>query len=586
MLHKEFLSGHYQKAIVSFFEDEKRAVLREDLPSVVGSLSFTGRIFEAEKLFFQNNSGIDLEERSACLFFLGLGHSRKSKYKKARAIFKENQKTLNINSSPLQKFYVYQGIAFYLFFIGKLDRALKWTNKSFENAMASKNLYARSLATDLLGHIKLRLGEINVGIDLLKQAAELSHRLGNKSVSEAVEVAELQNLALYGYKPELHFNELNKRFANLKTEDSYTKAVVGLELARQLTLRGHYARSKEVLEDISSGIFSSENRRQEIILNLRFAENYFQLGRESQAWNSLRSARRCLDFEADKSFEIQILGFEHKLFKSPEATEELLVQSEKFNSVINQNILKRQLLLATDKYNNEDLFHEFLLSLESEKDPVELILKSGYHSLLYKYIDVPRGKDCLYLDLEKNRIIIFSDKKIENPKDGLTPLDFKLLLSIVNGYGSKEELCKKVWGYEYDSYRHDTMIYTAISSLRKNLGQAGNWIETTERGYSFGLEKIFKIRDEATFSEEVSEISNERKQLLNLASDLNLRQIKILTHLRKAECVDVNEYKKLFKISDITASRDLRALKESGLVVSIGKARATKYMLTRSHHEN
>jgi Fic family protein len=143
-----------------------------------------------------------------------------------------------------------------------------------------------------------------------------------------------------------------------------------------------------------------------------------------------------------------------------------------------------------------------------------------------------------------------------------------------------------VWGYEYDSYRHDTMIYTAISSLRKNLGQAGNWIETTERGYSFGLEKIFKIRDEATFSEEVSEISNERKQLLNLASDLNLRQIKILTHLKKAECVDVNEYKKLFKVSDITASRDLRALKESGLVVSIGKARATKYMLTRSHHEN
>ncbi|MDD4973285.1 MAG: hypothetical protein PHY93_02995 [Bacteriovorax sp.] len=589
MLHKEFLSGNYRNTITSFFEEESNNISRANLPSLVGSLSFTGRIFEAEKLFFQNNSDVDLEERSACLFFLGLGHSRKSKYSKARLIFKENQKTLNINSTSLQKFYVYQGIAFYLFFIGKFELALKWTNKSFENAVASKNIYARSLATDLLGHVKLRLGEINLGIDSLKQAAELSRRLGNKSISESVEIAELQYRAQYGYSRDAIFKELLSKFANIKTEDSYSRAVVGLELARQLTLRGQYAHSEEVLDNISISIFSSENRRQEILLNLRFAENYYQLGRDSQAWNYLRSARRCLDFEADKSFEMQILGFEAKLFKDEKKAEiisQLLARTKSFNSVLNQNILKRQSLLAVETFNHEDLFHDFLVSLESELDPVKKIINSSYWSLLFKYIEVPRGKDCLYLDLERNLVIIFSEKKIDIPEGGLTPLDLKLLLNIVNGSCSKEELCKMVWGYEYDSYRHDMMIYTALSSLRKNLASASSWIETTEKGYAFSTERMLKIRDSLTPVADKSEISDERKFLLNLSSDLNLRQIKALSHLRKHEAIDVSEYKIIFKVSDITASRDLRALKEKGLVISIGKARAIKYILGGSHYEN
>ncbi|MGZ3807489.1 MAG: DeoR family transcriptional regulator, partial [Bacteriovorax sp.] len=243
-------------------------------------------------------------------------------------------------------------------------------------------------------------------------------------------------------------------------------------------------------------------------------------------------------------------------------------------------------LLETDKYKHEDLFHEFLMSLENAPDPVRLILESGYWSLLYKYIDISRGKDALYVELEKNIVITFSDKKIESPKTGLTPLDFKLLFNIVGGANTKAELCKRVWGHEYDPYRHDTMIYTAISSLRKNLGYAGSWIETTEKGYAFNDERIFKVKDDLSFSSPKRELSLERKNLLNLASGLNLRQMKILSHLKKSEFIDVNECKKLFKISDITASRDLRALKESGLVISVGKARATKYMLSGSHYEN
>lgn len=592
MLHKEFLSGHYQNTINAFFADDSKSVSGDNLPSLVGALSFTGRLFEADKIFKRyksldsDKSVKNLEIHSACLFFLGLGHTRKSKYKLARKIFRANQLSLNESSTALQRFYIYQGIAFYLFFIGKLELAEKWTNKSFENALASKNLYARSLSTDLLGHIKLRIGEINAGIDLLKKAAELSHKLGNISVAEAVEVSELQYRAQYGYKSHESFEELIRKFNHIQTEDSYSKAVVGLELARQLTLRGQYTRCVEVLEEISNGIFSSENRRQEILLNLRFAENHYQLGRESQAWNYLRSARRCLDFEADKSFEMQILGFESKLFKGDKGlavNEQLLIRTKQFNSVINQNILKRKSLLETETFNHEDLYHEFLLSLENAQDPVGKIIDSGYWSLLYTYCDFPRGKEGLFVDINRNRIILFSEKKIDVPLSGLTPMDMKLLLNLLNGKATKDELCKNVWGYVYETYRHDMMIYTAISSLRKNLSFASAWVETTENGYELSADRIFKIKDEAP-------VTTSRTHQLNLSSDLNLRQMKALSYLKKSESIDVSAYKAMFKVSDITASRDLRALKESGLVVSIGKARAIKYLLNLpengEHYEN
>ena len=585
MLDKNFLSGHYQQTISSYFDDESKG---SNLPSLIGAFSFTGQTLEAEKIFLQNKKTIAAEEKSACLFFLGVGHTRKSQYATARKIFKENQQSLTNESTHLQRFYTYQGIAFYLFLIGKLDKAFKWANKSFESALSSKDLYARSLSTDLLGHIQLRLGEINKGIDSLNKAAILSKRLGNKSISEAVDISELQFRAQYGHSREKIFNELKNRFSTILIEDVYSRAVLGLELARQLTLRGNYAHSKEILESISESIFRSENRRQEILLNLRFAENYYQLGREAQAWNYLRSARRCLNFETDKSYEIQILGFEEKLFrgnKNEHSTIALLECTKQYSSVLNDNILSRKNLTNKTSTGNEDIFHEFLTALTNDSDPIQTIIESGYWSLLYKHLDIPRGKECLYIDIQKNLVIIFSEKKIDIPENGLTSLDFKILLSIVSNPHTKEKLCKTVWGFEYDQLRHDSMIYSALSSLRKNLFSAGNWIETTEKGYALNSHILTKVENFIPSTPPKAEEREEHTNLLNHAGDLNLRQIKVLSHLKKNETIDIQNYKKMFKVSDITASRDLRSLKENGFVVSIGKARAIKYMLSRSSYE-
>ncbi|MBC7715254.1 MAG: hypothetical protein H7177_18050 [Rhizobacter sp.] len=587
MLNKDFLSGHYQQTILSSL-DEKKTVSSRELPSLVGSLCFSGRLLEAKKIYKDSYQTLNDTEKSACRFFIGLANTRKSQYSKASKIFRVNLKSLHKESDSLQKFYVYQGIAFYLFFVGKFELSMKWGLKSFDAAMDARDLYARSLSTDLLAHIKLRLGEINVGIDLLKTAEKLSRQIGNKSVTEAMEISELQYLAQYGYNRDNILTDLENKFNQFVSEDNYSRAAIGLELARQYTLRGRYDLSENILEKISSNIFATENRRQEIQLNIRFAENYYQMGKSALAWNYLRTARRCLNFEADKSFEIQITGFEYKLFDESARAglrQELKNKARYFNTVINHNILTRNHIEVGQLFNHEDLYHNFLVSLETSADKTAKIIESGYLSLLPDVLGFKRGESLLYFDQEASQVILFFDNKIEIPSTHLTPTDIKILVSILSGMKTKEELCKKVWGYEYDPMRHDNIIYTGIRSLRKSLGNGSNWIETSENGYQFSEDRKFKINYR---NQNLESKKNENSVLLqdfapmdSFSSELNLRQIKSLQFLKQNECLDVTSYQKLFEVSDVTASRDLRTLKKLGFVISIGKARAIKYLLAQ-----
>jgi DNA-binding winged helix-turn-helix (wHTH) protein len=551
MKSTDFLKGHYQKTIADWQSselDENESTY--DWSSLVGALCFSGNELEAKKVFKDQFTKLSSENKAACRFFLGLLYTRKSKYKKAQKKFKRNLSMLTNESSFLQKFYVYQGIAFYLFFLGKFSASQKWALKSFEAASDSKDIYARSLATDLLGHIKMRLGEISVGLDFLKSAEKLSVRLGNIGLSEAIAGARLQYLAYYGHHKETIVEELLSVFNSLKSEDNYTRAAIGLELARQYSLRGLFQDCESVLEMIAPDIFKTENRRQEIQLNLRFAELSFLIGRDVLSLNYLRAARRCLNFEADRNFEIQILGLELKLqdIKSHTTTDlNPLLLSKNYNSIVNKNIISRlnkengfpNDSLSEFTFNSEDFIHNFQMSLETSHDVIDLIVQSNYLSFLIKYLNIPRGKGFLYLDHGKNLLITYSGSKIQVIKNQLTPTDLKVLVCLLNGFTSKEEICHKVWGYAFDQIRHESMIYSAIRSLRKNLKESSHWIETRDEGYIFSEVRSYKIINSFKKMPPVYIETNEEKQDLTYLSHLNLRQIKAIEYLSRKESLDV-----------------------------------------------
>ncbi len=590
MLNKEFLSGHYQKTINQCF-DSDQIIESDSLPSLIGSLCFSNKLLEAKKLYKDSHKSLSENQKAACRFFLGLAFTRKSHYAKAFKVFRFNLRSLNTESSSLQKFYVYQGLAFYLFFIGKFELSMKWTLKSFDSAMDSRDLYARSLATDLLGHLKIRLGEISVGRELLKSATKLSKQIGNISVTEAIEISDLQYQAQYGYDRADILNVLEKKFELIVSEDNYSRGAIGLELARQYTLRARFDKAEMILEKITSAIFASENRRQEIQLNLRYAENFFQMGKNALAWNYLRSARRCLNFETDKSFEMQILGFEHKLFHG-EAKEkiqsELKKRSHQFNTLLNQNILFRNGISSEETWGLEDLFHHFLTGLNEDQDKISSIIKSGYLSLLPGVLGVDRGEKTLYLDQESSRVILFHENKIEIPETHLTKTDLKILISIISGAKTKGELFKHVWNLNYAPERHDNVIHTAIRSLRKNLGSDNGWVTTFENGYQFNADRKFKLasrQQKKPLNNTPADISENIFDVITKTNELNLRQVKALQYLKTKECIDVGLYKRMYEVSEETASRDLRNLKKCGFVLSIGKARAIKYLLPASQEK-
>lgn len=577
MLSHDFLSGHYSKTIEQL---HKKAVNRSDVISLIGAYSFLGKLFEAQKMFRDHKNHLNDVEKSVARFFIGLTLTRKSEYKKAVIIFNRNYQILKKTTpSPIHSFYVYQGMAFYLYFIGKLKTSKKWGLRAYDAAMSSRDVYARSLALDLLGHLKVRLGEINAGLNDLKAAADLARKLNNISVGEAMEISHLQYKAQFGLESNEILEQLKAKYFQLQSEDNYSRGAIGLELARQLTLRGMFLRAEEILASSSSHIFASENRRQEMTLNIRYAENAFQMGKTSLAWNHIRMARRCLHFEADKAFEVQILGMELKLFpenlRAP-VEKRLLQLSQHYDSLINQNILHRLGLKEADT-SLEDHFALTLKKISSHRDPIHAIIESQYLSLLYLYLDIPRNERCLYFDQQNNRMIFFLNEEISLTEKTLTKTDIKLFLLLQAGHQTKADLCSQVWGYQYQPERHDTIIHTSLSSLRKKFGRAAVFIETTENGYQLNskLKLILSQLDSPPIPH-----FNSGPPLPLKAADLNLRQLKALNYLKNNEALDVTTYRKIFNVTEVTASRDLRGLKKNGFVESVGRARAIKYVRT------
>lgn len=77
--------------------------------------------------------------------------------------------------------------------------------------------------------------------------------------------------------------------------------------------------------------------------------------------------------------------------------------------------------------------------------------------------------------------------KIDNKKIDITPKEFDILTYLIKNKEkavSREQLLKKIWGYEY--FGDDRTIDTHIKMLRNNLGKYRNHIQTIRgTGYKF-----------------------------------------------------------------------------------------------------
>ncbi len=186
----------------------------------------------------------------------------------------------------------------------------------------------------------------------------------------------------------------------------------------------------------------------------------------------------------------------------------------------------------------------------------------------------------MLLNLEPKSITLITNDGIFHKPNELSTLNYRIISQLSETYTSKEDLVKSVWGYDYDPLRHDSLIYSSLSSLRKGLNEDKTVIETSEVGYSLNATVVNLLDTTKPTSEKNTksvEVTLQPSIENYLDHNLNARQIQIMQYLAEKQFVSVKTVTQIFSTSEITANRDLRALFQKKLVLRVGQGRATQY---------
>jgi len=596
-LERLFFQGAHSEVARLTVDSAPGRTAKRDLATVIGALSFLGRLEEAEALFEERARDFDAESLSAARFYLGITFCRHSNYARARHYLVSNLRATRRARSLRQRFYAFQGLAFYRFYSGRFARSEKAARRAQAYAGKVRFLWGKLLATDLLGHCSLERGQVSLGIKLLQQARTLARSLGDGGIGQAIEVSMICAKARFGLSHQGVVRELRAAVDQLSTEDTYSRSALLLELGRQYLLRGNLDQSRAALGESCPFIYASQNRRHGIILNLRYAELHFQAGEYAPALNLIRSSRKELDPAADRALHLELLGLQSKLTNALEMTvpnEQPLLErlTRETGGRVSARVLSRGREQSYSEPRGEDPLGDLLDRLrdgtKGGKDLEALcteLFRTSYLGFLPALFAVSRAERTLLLDPIPGALAVIDRGNVSCRTHGLSPIFRKIILTLV-GQGSevsKEELIQKVWGYRYRPINHDPLIYSAVSRLRHLLGaQASAWIEVTERGYSLRAGVQVRIGREPP-----AQVASQHKSApvtapppseLGMAHALNIRQIAILKAVDRNESINVRDCLRQFKVSEITASRDLSQLARIGLLVRIGKARATCYV--------
>ncbi len=496
--------------------------------------------------------GLKLDAAAAATvhFALGVAYTRVSEYAKARKQFAACGRFRRSNRRA--RFFVFQGIGFYRFFCGQYGKAAAFAQKAFENAAQDKYTFGLLLAEELLAHALIEQGQVRRGIRHLREALKKARALNNSSLRQTFRLLLLLSEARFG----LNWNcipKLEKALAKLHPQDSYSRNAVKLELANQWALRGRPEKATRVLDEACDSIYSSRNRRHIALLNFRLAFLTWMRGRSEEAVRLLKSTELHLHKEVDIALSRRIQGLEARLTGGGPYSR---VREEQ-------------------DFGEDPLGDLYDGVRRKETAALDLILKERLLYFLFSFFDIEFKQRALIFDLLPKGVIVVDRGEILVIEKGLTRGLRKILELLSQSHQSKAELVEKVWSYEYDPARHDPLIYTSISKLRQLLGRS--WIEADEKGYRLtsGVRLQMQSADlQSTRSKWTRPVDSSRN------GSLSFRQLRILATFgnRKRESLGVEDVMREFAVSRATATRDLTTLTDEGLLLRLGKARATRYI--------
>lgn len=556
-------------------DDEKSAL--------IGAMAFLGRWLEAEALANTLFAKLTPSHQARVGFCLAVAFTRASNFKSGKkwlkAIVKNPKTSVYADSS--------QAMAFYYFFKGDFQHAFLWGRKALQIALASNDEFIHLAAMDILAHSQVQMGKRSIGMRLFEEAIAKAEQNSFSTIALSARLAKLRYQSEAGLNPHTILEELTQALSRLAAVDTYSRAGLVMEISRQLTLRGRWNQARELLNQEATTIYSFQDRRQEMTLLLRMSEISFRQGDFVGSLHFVRSAHRCLNRVADKLYEARVLGMESKIFLHLPDQEfpienrlRLSELSQILPSKMNSQILSR----ATNDKSivttpGEDPMHDLFLLLQSDPERgLHELIERGYLGLWPMAYGLLPGKEYLVID-QKGHLISVSSQGVYRSAESVPSRPLKILHQLSQGSCSKQDLISRVWGYEYDSLRHDTLVYAGLTNLRLFLGTASSWIENLDS--SWVLKPGVKLIHDKSYKETKLKKSTEtvsENEAFYLHPEFSFRQIEALKVLTNRVYWDMKTYKKIFKVSTMTAWRDLNAFTKLGYLVKCGRGPATRYV--------
>jgi tetratricopeptide (TPR) repeat protein len=589
------IRGDYQSVAHTAVDQGTAAPSPIDLPWVIAALTFLGRRQEAEGLFEARKGDLDVHARIASRFFLAVSFCREGEFAASKKTLLENAREARHSTDSIDRFFYFQGFAFFRYSTGRLSKAQNWVEAALKEASGASFNYGSALALELLGHIQLSSGRFHAGFRNFNLAKDKATQLGQGALYQAIDVSSILYRASFGIAKdsETLLNLLESYISNEFFQDSYTQAALNLELARIYTLRGELREAKQQLETSSEMVYKINNPDLEMDYNLQLAQLLRSQGEYHQALSIVRSAKHRVQGGEDIRSQLRVLGFESQLLKGLGRSQEydaLLPTLKKLSHQSGTLMAKRHLLrsaseTALDVRPGEDMLGDLIDRIAHFTDSVVPdILRGGWFGLLATPLNVLPHESVLYFDAEPGSLTIFFKGETRHVGEGCSTLVRNLLVLLSQRPCSKENLANTLWHQPYNPTRHDGLIYSLIAKARKCLGPMGDWIEVNESGYllrsTVRVSSIHFLMEDDVDLEDFTTSPRSEGSATQLGDNaLNSRQIQIMDALKRGENVGPGELVKRLGVSDATISRDLAALVEKGVAIRTGRGRSTRYSL-------
>lgn len=576
----------------------------------VGALVFLGEFTEAQVLYERALHHLKPSPlfQVRCHFFLGLGCVRRSDYIGAAKHFSFNRKKAKTKNwgkeaTSLKEqneilFYSYQGSAFFRFYKGRFKLAEELATQAYHAAFENQFSFGLVFSLDLLGHSLCRLGYVRRGIFELERALKLAKDIGNNGMVNSITVSLITFKAHFGFNLAQDVLKLKEAIACLDINDVYSRGELYLELIHQFILRGQASEAQHHLDQVASIIYINQNKRQSALFNLRCAQIMMLKGETYAALALVGSLKNNLDARVDIFLLRQVEHLEENIKKrllSPHFIVPLETRSYFYSIEVN-NL-------------GEDPMGDILD--QAQKSGVEYfyeLKKNGLLGLIPQVLGLPVSFKGIYLGPSRSEVVVFNAGNVKCIDKGVS-VSLKKLIQLLEGveFKSKEFLIKEVWGYEYQPQIHDSLLHSSIGKIRSFLNENSSWIEWSNEGYRLNPHiRVTESSDHKVVAANVvankgdrddknnkddkddkdypyyAETQNSLKDTITpkrILVGLNVRQLKLMKILKSQDYIGVNDYAKRFRVCKMTACRDLSSLHQSGLVIRVGKARATVYGL-------